>query len=217
MFDTSVYGTYLLAHVLWLCYELFLKLTPLWVDVIVFPFLCMYILVDEKNIKACGLFLPPDLVSPSWLFGSPSGNYSRGIFPSQVSGNFPYTLWYFITGPFVKLLCDNPVFKKRYTNKIELNWIEQKNYVFIYVSFPLQYISYASPIYLASHLVWHVSPLILCPPRDVNIVMCWGYLRSTAVLASDKMSPQGQTVLTLSVGSDKSVRFPCEEAFLYCF
>ena len=40
----------------------------------------MHFLVDEKNIKACGLFLPPDLVSPSWLFGSPSGNYSRGIF-----------------------------------------------------------------------------------------------------------------------------------------
>ena len=87
MFDTSVY---LLAHVLWYCYELFLEHTPLRVDIIVFRF-CMYVLVDEKNIKACGLFLPPDLVSPSWLFGSPSGNYSRGIFPSQVSVNFPDT------------------------------------------------------------------------------------------------------------------------------
>ena len=36
--------------------------------------------LDEKNIKACGLFLPPDLVSPFWLFGSPSGDYSRGQF-----------------------------------------------------------------------------------------------------------------------------------------
>ena len=36
--------------------------------------------LDEKDIKACGLFLPPDLVSPFWLFGSPSGDYSRGQF-----------------------------------------------------------------------------------------------------------------------------------------
>ena len=35
---------------------------------------------DEKNIKACGLFLPPDLVSPIWLFGSPSGEIPVGIF-----------------------------------------------------------------------------------------------------------------------------------------
>ena len=40
---------------------------------------------DEKNIKACGLFLPPDLVSPIWLFGSPSGEIPVGIFrPSRV-------------------------------------------------------------------------------------------------------------------------------------
>ena len=36
--------------------------------------------LDEKDIKACGLFLPPDLVSPFWLFGSPSGDYSCGQF-----------------------------------------------------------------------------------------------------------------------------------------
>ena len=33
---------------------------------------------DEKNIKACGLFLPPDLVSPIWLFWVALRRNSRG-------------------------------------------------------------------------------------------------------------------------------------------
>ena len=44
-------------------------------------FFIFVVLWDEKNIKACGLFLPPDLVSLVWLFGSPSGDYSRGKIP----------------------------------------------------------------------------------------------------------------------------------------
>ena len=52
---------------------------------------------DEKNIKACGLFLPPDLVSPIWLFGSPSGEIPVGIFATPGFAFLPVISSDFIT------------------------------------------------------------------------------------------------------------------------
>ena len=50
----------------------------MWNEELFLLFVFVALSPDEKILKPAGYFLPPDLVSPLWLFGSPSGDYSHG-------------------------------------------------------------------------------------------------------------------------------------------
>ena len=90
IFDSSVYGTYLLAHVLWYCYELFLEYTPLRVDIIVFVFVCTFSWT-RRILKPAGYFCL--LISSLRLgcLGRPQETILVGYFPPRSQEIFPDT------------------------------------------------------------------------------------------------------------------------------